>query len=455
LATRSRVLPYNGSNSATVTETIYPTIGPVRTTTEVVSTNAFSAFQGSQVTDSENHPEWNNIRSSGSSFFGDVGGSFLSRKRYVTSTNVSDYRLYGDDAFGASPKTVSSDYLGPLLCQAPGDCQFPAYADSSDSELRTLGTHAIAMCAPTNPAANLSTFLGEFLTEGIPDSVGEAFRHLNNSVNLTKLPKTTKGLKHVTRKTAKAGSKEFLNSEFGWLPILSDMSSLSIALMNAERIIAQFERDAGRVVRRGWNFKPEVETSIVPVSADRYGPWTVSYNSLWYHPSKPPKGQVWRETTVSRTRWFKGAFTYFIPPRQANKFGTEDIGRRISEAQKLLGAAPTPGTVWNLLPWSWLVDWFSNVGDLAKNLDAMIIDSQVLVYGYMMEHTVSTNTYTLVGPYYLRDGTVGPAPASISMVSETKKRVQASPYGFGLTLGGLSTLQMSILAALGITRVRR
>jgi hypothetical protein len=69
----------------------------------------------------------------------------------------------------------------------------------------------------------------------------------------------------------------------------------------------------------------------------------------------------------------------------------------------------------------------------------------------MMEHSIKTDIYTFFGKsgiYGRPDLTVPP----LRLVTETKKRVPASPFGFGITWDGLSPLQVSILGALGITR---
>jgi hypothetical protein len=118
----------------------------------------------------------------------------------------------------------------------------------------------------------------------------------------------------------------------------------------------------------------------------------------------------------------------------------------------LLGARLTPTALWNLAPWSWLVDWFSNASEVLQNFDAWMIDSQVLCYAYIMEHTLSTYTYTHIGNHSFHDASVR-AP-QVTLVSETKTRQRATPYGFGLTWDGLSNLQKSILGALGLTRWR-
>jgi len=416
-----------------------PQIGPKRTdVSSVINSSSFKSFDGKQVTVSENHPQWNYARNHPNEFHGDIGGDFLSTRTYTLNANPGSTHLSGNDLDQYGHGSIFN-YSGPWLCQAPEDCRYPPFANSSDSSLRALGTTAISLCAPTNPVANLSTFLGEFLSEGLPKSLGAAIMNLR-SFN----PKTV----------AKAAAEDHLNVQFGWLPIISDLRKIHHALRDAQKIIDQFDRDSGKIVRRGWKFKPETSYDIVAASGARYGPWTLGGSNLLYSQTKLPKGQVMLETKVSKHRWFSGAFTYYLPPSAPNKFTSDQVARRIAQSQKVLGAGLTPDDVWNLLPWSWLVDWFVNIGDLGKNLDAKIVDLQVLMYGYMMEHTVSSYKYTLVGPYWLHNESIGPVPPSVEMVSETKRRIAAGPYGFGVTYDGLSAMQKSILAALGITRKR-
>jgi hypothetical protein len=72
-------------------------------------------------------------------------------------------------------------------------------------------------------------------------------------------------------------------------------------------------------------------------------------------------------------------------------------------------------------------------------------------YGYIMEHSIVRDTYTLSATGFNQPQAVPPA----TFVTETKLRRGANPFGFGLTWDGLSTFQKSILAALGITRGSR
>jgi len=84
-------------------------------------------------------------------------------------------------------------------------------------------------------------------------------------------------------------------------------------------------------------------------------------------------------------------------------------------------------------------------------LEAFKIGGLILRYGYIMEHTVHKYTYSL-GPVTLFPG-ADPVPVpDLILVTETKQRQRANPFGFGLKWDDLSPFQLSILTALGISR---
>jgi hypothetical protein len=160
-----------------------------------------------------------------------------------------------------------------------------------------------------------------------------------------------------------------------------------------------------------------------------------------------PRATLTRETV--RKTWFSGAFTYFIP------LGDDIISKVIrfeQRAQKLGGPLPTPDQVWAVAPWSWAVDWFTNMGDVITNMSDSRFYDLIIRYGYIMETTTVKDTYTC-DPVHLLDGTVVTFPP-LTFVTTTKVRRKANPFGFGVTWEGLSSFQLSILAALGITRHR-
>jgi hypothetical protein len=118
----------------------------------------------------------------------------------------------------------------------------------------------------------------------------------------------------------------------------------------------------------------------------------------------------------------------------------------MAKANQLLGLDITPDTLWNLAPWSWAADWFSNIGDITSNMSSFQ-QGLVMRYGYQMEHTIVSDTYSSV------DKSLRTHP--LTFVVETKQRVKANPFGFGVTWEGLSPFQLSIAGALGLSKSGR
>jgi len=167
---------------------------------------------------------------------------------------------------------------------------------------------------------------------------------------------------------------------------------------------------------------------------------------MYSNPNSTP-GKVYRVRKTTQRRWFSGAFTYHLG---MDPYSLNRMEGMQQDANHLLGLDITPETLYNLAPWSWAVDWVSSLGDVVSNLTDHIQYGLVMPYGYLMEHTIVSDTYYWSGPTNLKVSTIVPSP--ITLVTETKLRRKANPYGFGLTWNSLSTKQQAILAALGITK---
>jgi hypothetical protein len=435
LVTRKRTIPYEGSIQGLLKSwtTFNGRLRGNVTVSRLSSTDIANSLKGTQVTESESHPGWRyHIRDR---FTGDIGGNFTTTKRYVTGGTGSTH-LKGDQAVpdgNVPPLTYNhAEYTGFILPCAADLIQFPPFINSSDDDLDEMGTTAIARCAPTNPTADLTTFLGEFITEGFPRMVGGAIGALRNA-------EESVAHKHV--------ADEFLNWNFGWVPFIGDVKDLSKGIVHADRIIDQYTRDSGKLVRRRYGF-PVEESHDTTVIATGVNPFYSPSSSVLYDLSLPASGKVVRTHYKYRRVWFSGGFTYYIPPRGGSQ--RDEMARQIILAKQTLGLRLTPDAVWNLAPWSWLIDWFSNAGDVLRNLSSWILDNQVLRYGYVMEHTISQYRYTFVGPTTFQSGSA--VPVDVIATSESKIRRKATPYGFGVQYEGLSFLQKAILTALGISR---
>jgi hypothetical protein len=248
------------------------------------------------------------------------------------------------------------------------------------------------------------------------------------------------------RQRRKALADEFLNYEFGWVPFVSDLQQLYSTVKKVNPILDSLEDNSGKLVRRRYEFRPTIE--ITPqLWRNGVSPYYSPSSNALTDPLKWNQGQVYREELKAVRQWFSGAFTYYVPPRDGSL--RTDMARAVLKGRKLFGLSLTPDVIWNLSPWSWLVDWFSNADSVLTNWTNWALYNQVLWYGYIMEHSVHAYRYTFTGQAAFKQPVSIP---TLTMVSERKLRRQATPYGFGFSWNSLSAIQKTILAALGITK---
>lgn len=352
----------------------------------------------------------------------DTGHDFYTRKTEIAHSHISAnlQRLY------PGFPNDSNNYQGHLIVQVTSN----GYCDTPPPGLSTLysaGRRAISKTIPTAPEANLATMLGE-LRHKLPDLMG--------------LQTYNKGLGGAT-------ASEHLNYQFGVKPLISDLQKLAQGVLNASKQARQMQRNSGANVRRKMLLQDDSRYSDVTNAAaflgmSRRNGENVTYN-IFVDGNHPP---VKSFDVIRQKTWFSGAFTYHLS--QAHSF-LGKLDKYEALANKLLGSRITPEVIWELTPWSWLIDWFSDAGVFMTNVSAFSNDSLVLRYGYVMSQTTSTRTHTISGLRPL--GGYGSCPGSVTAfyTDTVKRRVKATPYGFGVDLGTLNPKQWSILAALGMT----
>jgi hypothetical protein len=118
----------------------------------------------------------------------------------------------------------------------------------------------------------------------------------------------------------------------------------------------------------------------------------------------------------------------------------------------LYGILPTPEVIWNLTPWSWAADWVTSMGDIMSNISMLLTDGLVMKYGFVMEHSSTTKTYSISGLRLHQGANTIPYTGWQRFSTESKLRRRATPYGFGLTSEEFSPRQWAILVALGLSK---
>jgi len=305
------------------------------------------------------------------------------------------------------------------------------------------GTKAIKESAPTKMAANITQLIAESFID-MPKVPGRSF-------------KFTRGLsnKDLGKKLPSIAGDEYLNYVFGVSPTVGDLQQILQAILNFEKNLKQLMRNDGQYVRRRFDFPVHRSSDLVSLDVGDNTPSGAHlfagiggqyHNTNFFKTYADGRGTASLSVETTERYYFTGAFSYYLS-EVSSPGGV--IARGFEYARILLGITGlTPDLAYQLVPFSWLLDWFGNVGDLMSNLTLFQNDNLVLRWGYLMRETRIKRLYTHTGVRFVT-GPTGP----ITMTEEftSKDRVKATPYGFGLNPNSFTVGQWAILAALGLT----
>lgn len=237
----------------------------------------------------------------------------------------------------------------------------------------------------------------------------------------------------------------FLALEFGWKPLFRDVRDFAITTLNGAARLKQLIRDQGRPVRRRGTLLSTTE-SIGPKTGQSYSAISTGLVTQIYR--DVPRFEDRLEWT--RKVWYSGRMRYWLPP------GPHDLRWKANMYSKLFGLYPSPKTVYNAIPWSWLVDWFTDLGNYVEAVSGGVADRVACDYMYVMSSktraAVRTSTALLCTP---SGGTV-PITASTRVPYETKERTIVDPFGPSkASMSSLSDKQLAILGAIGLSNLPR
>lgn len=390
---------------------------------------------GKQITVSESHRKSRDgTYREGGSFFTSMVRSFISPAHCPWTYNSSQGKFYSGPIWGLGPSKKEMEELSYLNTEG-------SFGAKNEASMKSDGTVAISRSSPTNPVSDLGTAVAESFREGIPSLPG------------------IQSWKHRTEILKGLGS-EYLNYQFGWAPLVDEVSSVRDAARHHRDLLSQYHRGEGSDTHRTYSFPSQFSSASSGTSEP--GNW----NGL---PWSYSGGHGTRRLTRIRStkRWFEGCFSYALPSSNDNWQRALGYG---SDADHLFGIALTPQVLWELTPWSWAVDWFTNAGEVINNLTNFAAAGLSMRYGYMMEESIERITASGDGPKvqqavytnnkagtepswkYISEVPTGSWTCGVESVS--KRRIPASPFGFSIGWEGLSPTQLAITAALGITRLR-
>lgn len=241
------------------------------------------------------------------------------------------------------------------------------------------------------------------------------------------------------------GGSAYLNYQFGIKPLMADIK----ALYNITKTIEDKLVDFNRLVRKGGlrvkRFLGSGQYTSPSPTTGQPG-WSI-YGEVFRYSSKPSyTSKVW-----GTCRWRPKRLT----PVEVSKLTSVNTAMKYA----LDLGTPDASTIWELIPFSWLVDYFVNIGD---TLTALEQSDVVEPYDICIMRTRTVNTSLQMesawwhnsvyqGSYYA----VGSSEGRISITHKLRK-VKPTPTGYLslLRFGLLSEAQALNLTALLLTLTR-
>lgn len=310
-------------------------------------------------------------------------------------------------------------------------------------DLSVLGPEAYRKARPPIEEAGAGQFFAEL--RDIPrmlKTTAEGFKDVWKSIG---------GKRGSPLMQPKKVADQFLNEQFGWAPFIGDLVKFDHVYRNSADYIDRIKRQNDQWVRRSrvLNHTETIET----LASDNI-PGVYPAGDQFTQMCRPMtwKGNTVRayyETTVERVThtWTTGLFKYYRPEFDSNLMDFDSNWKTAQRYLTLYGLRANPSVLYKITPWSWLADWFTNLGDNIDNASARAFDGSLSKNLYIMAHT--SRIVKFKSFYNFWDG---PLTTEWYRNIETKQRAEGGPYGFGWSQSDLSPRQLAILGALGITR---
>lgn len=362
-----------------------------------------------------------------------IGGRTLGDYELLSVPYHTDYQVCWDEIHPHHPREGGPFSLCKITTEHSRPLAVTGYDTGYVKHCYSAMREAVPMSSGSVPPDTLEECKGKgaaawkkFRPARSDQNLGQFFAELRDFPSL---------FKFKLKKFKDLGSG-YLNAQFGWAPFVADIRRF---IQRAKRLDSQLERlkrQNNKWVRRGGDLYSSEDQSI----SDNAGLQPANYCTV----------DTKRRIITEKERcWFSGSFRYYIPGLSDGSWGDFRMSR------KIWGLELTPALVYELIPFSWLVDWCANVGDVVDNISSMTFDHMAARTAYVMLHKEVIDRYEVgFTGRFTESGNVKSSSyfASTTITTETKARAKASPFGFETDWDLFSTFQLSILAALGITR---
>ena len=246
-----------------------------------------------------------------------TSGGMITGHIFNTTTGVRS-RVFNNLPAG----THSSGPVSPIVT--------PGWA-TTNGHLTWWATRVVAATNPQAPDVNVPQFLGEL--KEIPQTI----RSFGNML--------------IEKTFVKKTGDLYVMYRWGLAPLISDLAKL----FNLQRSLDRRLRDINEMAK-GKNMRKRVRLDNFRNTIYKDN---VAFNSLGVSLSATQtthyEGEAW------------GSIEWYLPSWSPYRHLSEsELKNQICKDALGINSFSMLAAIWELIPWSWLIDWFTNVGDLLK-----------------------------------------------------------------------------------------
>lgn len=383
--------------------------------------------------------------------FGDVGLAHFRVDRTVTNKPGRTFVL--DSTKYARPRTHEN--WAPRSSDLTGFPSVPPVQHPNGTALRMAGQDLFMSALPNRDQADLGTLLGEIVTNPVR-ALSIPSEQLLKRVAARRPPRGTSRIRETARERhrrirdmslddARAAADDYLAYIFGVRPTVASLDALAESLTLSRQVAEKVSRQGWKRIRRRRVRPPIREIASTTISDGTLLAKSSGNSAALY-------GTIHKFTEATQRVWFSSSFR--MPTSDTDRW-LDQCSELFKRIDLLTGLGLDVRVAWDLIPFSFMVDWFANTGDFLESRQVIADYNITCEYGYVMCHTRLQRTLTASGYWGAvpKSATKLASPASYqySYLEETKERRKAGPFGFDTDWDGLNAFQWSALVALGAT----
>nr|UJQ85498.1 MAG: putative maturation protein [Leviviridae sp.] len=252
---------------------------------------------------------------------------------------------------------------------------------------------------------------------------------------------------HFSKAVRQANLEQFAANQYlagvmGWRPLISDIRKMMEFRNIVEKRTTELHRlyskgglrrTVGRVNPKSGSFEGGLDSAVATHGWTGYSVANRGSGTPYYE----------RNMRTERRTWGTCRWTPTALPKDLS-----DIALRRLANSLVFGLNLRPGILWEALPWSWLFDWFANVGDYINSYSNVVPASIGNIC--IMQQTETVTSLSRV----LTDFNNQPAGGTGTRILSDKTR-QIGSLSLSASIPFLGARQLSVLGALNIQRLRR